>query len=120
MGTGEILIVDDNEVLQRTMRSVLETFGLRVRLASSGEEALAWLRSGGAPQAVITDHLMDGMTGLELLAHVGQLAPSAFQVLHTGLSSVEVSVRPGSALTVLAKPSPVALLRRLASVATSR
>ena len=117
MGTGEILIVDDNEVVQRTMQSVLRTYGFETRLASCGEEALAWLRAGGAPRAVITDHLMNGMSGLELLAHVETLAPTALQVLHTGLSTVEVSVRPGFALTVLAKPSPVALLRRLALAA---
>lgn len=114
MRSGVILVVDDNDLVLRTMGNVLKVHGIDTCLARSGEEALKWLELGGVPAAVITDHLMSGMSGLELLGRVGEIAPSALQVLHTGMPAVEVSVRPGFALTVLAKPGPIALLRRLA------
>lgn len=117
MRTGVILVVDDNDLVLRTMGNVLKVHGIDAHLARSGEEAIQWLESGGVPAAVIADHLMSGMSGLELLSRVGDLAPSAHQVLHTGLPIVEVPVRPGFALTVLAKPGPIALLKRLAVAA---
>jgi CheY-like chemotaxis protein len=120
MSSGVILVVDDDEIVLRTMGNMLKVLGVEARTAMSGEEALAWLEAGGAPAAVITDHLMSGMSGLELLGRAEVLAPSALQVLHTGLAVVEVTARPGFALTVLAKPAPMALLKRLLAAAVTR
>ncbi len=117
MSSGVILVVDDDEIVLRTMGNMLKVLGVEARTAKSGEEALAWLEAGGAPAAVITDHLMSGMSGLELLGRAEVLAPSA---LHTGLAVVEVTARPGFALTVLAKPAPMALLKRLLAAAVTR
>jgi DNA-binding NtrC family response regulator len=117
MRSGVILLVDDNDVLLRTMQAALRMSGIESHAVHSGEEALEWLKSGGEAAGVIADHWMNGMSGLELLTQLQALVPGAFRVLHTGQSSVEVSVPPGSALTVVAKPTPVALLRRLAMAA---
>lgn len=120
MNTGAILIVEDNELVRRTMRAVLESLGVQARVASTAEEALTMLHAGLRPLAVISDHQLDGMTGLELLSEVGALAPGTLQVLHTGYSTLEVTVRPGCALTVLSKPSPILHWRRLAAAALAK
>jgi len=115
-----VLLVDDDAALLRALQRALRGLGVRVHLASSGEEALAWVRAGGAPVAVITDQSMGGgMTGLELLAELEHLVPSAVRVLHTGEARVEVELRSGSALTLLAKPVDGPLLRRLVLAAVA-
>lgn len=76
-----ILLVDDQQLLRRGLRLLLETEdGLEVAAeASDGHEALAVLR-GTEVDVVLTDARMPGMDGVEL---VRQLA-----VLHPGLPAV--------------------------------
>lgn len=76
-------------------------------------------RAGGDPVAVITDQHMGGMSGLELLAQLEELLPTALKVLHTGEARVEVELRRGSALTLLAKPVDLPVLRRLVLAAVA-
>lgn len=118
MCSGEkatVLLVDDEAALLRALQRELRGLPVTLQVAQSGEEALAWLRAGGAPAAVITDQRMGGMTGLELLAEVEQLVPTALRVLHTGEGLLEVELRPGSLLAILGKPADPATLRRLVS-----
>ncbi len=76
-----ILLVDDQQLLRRGLRLLLETEdGLEVAAeAADGHEALAVLR-GTEVDVVLTDARMPGMDGVEL---VRQLA-----VLHPGLPAV--------------------------------
>ncbi|ROR55718.1 DNA-binding NarL/FixJ family response regulator [Luteococcus japonicus] len=78
---ARILLVDDQQLLRRGLRLLLETEdGLEVAAeAADGHEALAVLR-GTEVDVVLTDARMPGMDGVEL---VRQLA-----VLHPGLPAV--------------------------------
>jgi two-component system, OmpR family, response regulator MprA len=62
----EILVVDDERAVRESLRRALELEGYAVDLASDGEEALARLRRGPLPDAVILDILMPGVDGLEV------------------------------------------------------
>jgi PAS domain S-box-containing protein len=64
-----ILVVDDNEVNLEYMATILGNSGHRTDVASSGAEALAGL-SERAPDAVVLDIQMPGMSGIELGAKV--------------------------------------------------
>lgn len=61
-----LLLVDDDVVSRRVLASVLEEWGHSVIQASSSPEALALLNRGRDLHAVITDWMMEGMTGLDL------------------------------------------------------
>ena len=65
-----VLLVDDN-VVQLTMREmVLRKAAIDCHVATSAQSALALLRSGPGRNnigAVITDHLMPGMDGVEFV-----------------------------------------------------
>ena len=69
VGRGEtILVVEDNEVVRQTISAVLREAGYRVVEASSGGQALELSKELGDQLALlITDWVMPGMNGLELL-----------------------------------------------------
>lgn len=65
-GAGRrILVVDDSRVQRRILTSQLARAGYEVSEAASAEEALDLARQGGH-DLVISDWVMQGMTGLEL------------------------------------------------------
>ena len=69
-----ILIVEDEAALRKLVRRVLEDDGRRVLDAGNGHEALAVLeREGDRVDLMITDVVMPGMNGPELVAR----SPSA-------------------------------------------
>jgi CheY-like chemotaxis protein len=64
-----ILIVEDNEDFRGLVRAALEQEGFTVREACDGEEALARLgESGSSHCLMLTDLMMPGMTGWELVS----------------------------------------------------
>lgn len=66
-GTGIALLVDDEDLVRMSTAHMLSDLGYEVVEARSAEEALAMVRDGFAPDIVVTDHLMPGMTGAELV-----------------------------------------------------
>ena len=61
-----ILCVDDNEQSLSIRKLMLETRGYRVIVCTTGAEALEVFRRGGI-DLVLTDLMMPGITGLELI-----------------------------------------------------
>jgi len=66
MSAKRALIVDDSRSARVILGRMLETHGLQVDTAESGEQALDYLRSA-RPDVVFLDHLMPGMDGFEAL-----------------------------------------------------
>lgn len=71
------LIVDDNPVILRLCRAVLEDLGFRVLSAGSGEEALGILDADGDSVGLLLTDIRMGpdMDGLELGARVKESRP---------------------------------------------
>ena len=69
MHSNDILIVDDTWDCLLVLRLMLEQHGFAVRLAQSGEEALEKIQAR-APDVLMLDVMMPGMTGLEVLERV--------------------------------------------------
>ena len=65
-----VLAVDDDPVLLRASRAVLERAGYVVTTAGSGEEALSRIESLGLPNLALVDVQMPGMSGIELARQV--------------------------------------------------
>jgi two-component system NtrC family sensor kinase len=70
-----ILVVDDDHAVARTVARALEHHH-RVVVASGGREALNLLAEGERFDAVISDIMMPGMTGLDLRAELLRLYPA--------------------------------------------
>jgi two-component system nitrogen regulation response regulator NtrX len=73
-----VFIVDDEKNIRRTLRMVLEGEGFGVEEASSGEEALARLPDL-APEILLLDVQLPGISGHEVLEATAKLFPSGAQ-----------------------------------------
>jgi PAS domain S-box-containing protein len=69
-GAGTVLLVDDEALVRASTADMLADLGYAVIEAGSAEEALRLVREGLAPDLLVTDHLMPGMTGIELAREV--------------------------------------------------
>jgi CheY-like chemotaxis protein/anti-sigma regulatory factor (Ser/Thr protein kinase) len=86
-GSERVLFVDDERPLRLMAERALGRLGYRVTAVGNPKEALALLEAD--PQAfdvVITDEMMPGMRGTELLAAVRALRPSLPVILYSGFS----------------------------------
>src|SRR6516162_996207 len=64
----EVLIIDDDMVAREVMATVLTITGYTIHTAAQGEEALAQLDAGTcAPQVILMDTQMPGLTGTRLV-----------------------------------------------------
>lgn len=61
-----VLVAEDEADILDMLCAVLESEGAQVATAHDGGEALALLRSGFQPDAVVTDLMMPGTTGVDL------------------------------------------------------
>lgn len=66
-----ILVVDDDKAIRDSMSEFLQLSGYEPSMATSAEEALAFIQQR-ATDIIITDIMMDGMSGLELTRRVNQ------------------------------------------------
>ena len=111
---GIILCVDDDSTVLNALRSVLSSnFGseLEVEFAESGDEALeiaAELRSQGRELGlVISDFMMPGLRGDELLVRLHEESPNTVKILLTGqsdLSGVKRAINDANLYRFLEKP----------------
>lgn len=100
-GAGKVLLVDDEEMVRTSTADMLVELGYEVTEASSAEEALACVRDGLSPDLIVTDHLMPGMTGGELIRRLREDHPTLRALLVSGYAEVD-QVAPD--LPRLAKP----------------
>lgn len=88
---GRVLVVDDDEAIQRIFSRVLRAARYDVQSASTGVEALAIVERGGL-DALVADISMPGMTGIELLRRVRETTTSLPVILVTGSPAVETAM----------------------------
>jgi eukaryotic-like serine/threonine-protein kinase len=100
-----LLFVDDEERILTALRSVFR-LNYQVLTATNAAEALELLRRFH-PHVVVSDQRMPGMTGVELLRQVKDVAPSAVRLLLTGysdLAAIVGSVNEGEVFRFVSKP----------------
>ncbi len=65
-----ILIVEDNPVTVRVIDHILKKRGYDIIVVNSGEDALEQLQSNPQIELIMTDVMMPGMNGLELISEI--------------------------------------------------
>ncbi|HEY5710323.1 MAG TPA: ATP-binding protein [Allosphingosinicella sp.] len=101
--TGRILVVEDNEEVGEFAEQLLRELGHDVVRAETGEEALLALADGAPCDAVFTDVVMPGMSGLDLAARLAEVRPGLPVILTTGYSD-EIATSGAGGRPVILKP----------------
>jgi CheY-like chemotaxis protein len=100
--TGRILVVDDNEPVGALAEALMIELGHEVARAKTGLAALRLAKEGGF-DAVFTDVVMPGMSGIELADRLAEVLPGVPVVLTTGFSD-EIARSGTGGRPVLFKP----------------
>ncbi|HDH52887.1 MAG TPA: response regulator, partial [Nitrospirae bacterium] len=75
--TIQILIVDDEENILRSLKRLLTNEEFEILTAISGEEALKILRVNPDIALIVSDQRMPGLSGVEFLEQAKSLSPDA-------------------------------------------
>src|SRR5450432_123418 len=107
-----VLVIDDNAGSLELLESALAGPDIEILTASDPEQGLDLVASRH-PQIVLTDLLMPGMNGIEVLTRIMEIDPSTDVVLMTAHYSSETAVEAikKGASDYLNKPIPIGLVR---------
>lgn len=105
---SKILLVDDNDLVRRALSCLLVFEGFEVVECNSGRQACAAF-ANECPDLVITDLLMPGMSGVEVITEIRQLCSTGrFLVMTGGGGALDVDLprraREAGAAAVMKKP----------------
>jgi two-component system, NtrC family, response regulator HydG len=114
-----VLVVDDDEPLAVAVAESLERVGYDCVVATSGAEGLRLIEEQ-VFDIIITDLIMEGVGGLEVLSKAKRELPDAEVVILTGHSTIKTAVTAmqAGASTYLTKPLDINELRTLADKAS--
>ena len=84
---SRILVVEDDNFVRESMVQSLEAFGHAVTQAADGAAALREL-GRGRPDLIITDYLMPGITGAELMRRAREVFPGIPMIIATGYADM--------------------------------
>ncbi len=86
-GTETILVVDDEEVVARVSKEMLESLGYHVYLAGSGQEAFAvYMEKWRKIDLVILDMILPGISGGDTFDRLKDINPEVKVLLSSGYS----------------------------------
>jgi len=92
LSQGKILVVDDEVSIRRALRATLQSMGFDIAEASTGEAALALVRSDRY-DVVVLDVNMPGMGGIRACQEIRRLLPSLGILMVTVRDSEEDKVQ---------------------------
>jgi CheY-like chemotaxis protein len=118
-----VLVVDDDTVIADSLALILKANGHHAKAAHSAEEALEESVLL-APDVLISDVVMTGMSGIDLAIHISNTVPTCKIVLFSGqtqtLNLLEQAEARGYRFELLQKPvHPKVLLQLLSEYAAS-
>ena len=102
-----ILIVDDEPLCLEVIEKQLSFLGFNTLSASNGNDALKRVNSFGQIDILLTDIVMPGMNGIELISKFKKLCPKTKIILMTGynpLSTFGISEQSRENYPCLKKP----------------
>jgi two-component system, cell cycle response regulator len=101
----DILVVDDDPNISHVVESILSNDGYRVAVAGSGEEALE-LFDKGDYSLLISDIVMPGMNGIDLLKKIKQTSEDTQVIIMTSHAELKTAIEAlrSNAYDYLLKP----------------
>ncbi len=87
-----ILIVEDEETLRESIKRIFTKEGYAVETAESAEQGLELL-AAAAYDVIISDIILPGMDGIEMLGKVREQVPDQIVIIVTAYASLDTSVK---------------------------
>ncbi len=124
-----VLVVEDEESIRRFITLNLNAVGFQVGEAATGEDALGLLKTF-APQVVVLDIMLPGISGLEVCQKVRESLPNALVIMLTAkgqdtdkilgleIGADDYMVKPFNPLELIARIK--AILRRTTGLKDSK
>ena len=108
-----VLLIDDDELIQKSVSAQLRRLGHQITIASNGHEALMKLDAGLEVDLAILDITMPILDGAATLPHLRRLRPNLGVILATGKvdDAVHALTRTFRDVTLLPKPYSLGELR---------
>jgi DNA-binding NtrC family response regulator len=91
MPTFSIVAIDDEKLIRKSLKKVLEERGFRVALAANGEDGLASVKRH-LPDVVLLDLRLPDADGLDLLENIREMSPSSQVIVISAYGDVRSSV----------------------------
>jgi CheY-like chemotaxis protein len=116
---SKVLVADDEQVIANTLAIILNQAGFEAKAVYSGEKAIEALDTF-APDMLISDVIMTGMTGIQAAILTREKLPKCKILLFSGQAAtadlLEKARADGHEFEILAKPvHPTDLLAKLRS-----
>jgi two-component system cell cycle sensor histidine kinase/response regulator CckA len=107
-----ILMVDDDAETLVTVGAFLVNSGFVVEKAASGDEALRKIVANPSTNILVTDLIMPGMSGADLITHARRVRPTLKALVITGYPNADELAELPPHASILVKP-----FRRVALIA---
>ncbi len=91
MSKKSILLIDDEETILASLRYVLEDEGYDVHTANSGSKGLEIFKEK-KPDLIITDLMLNGLNGIDLLKRVKDAKPDIMVIIITGFGELNSAI----------------------------
>jgi len=116
--TGQILIIEDEASLRKTLARILQQAGFEVTTAESAEQGLDYLKTTKF-DLVFTDLRLPGIAGLDALKYIHKINPALPVVLFTAqpdINSAVEALRRGATDYLLKPLKPEIILERAKTI----
>ncbi len=113
--SSRALVVDDDTAVRTVLRRSIRKLNLDVHEAGTGDEGLRLLE-GGDYNLLLSDYMLPGIDGLELISRAREIKPDLPIILITGYATVDRAVKAMTvgADHVLEKPVEIPVLCEVA------
>lgn len=101
-----VLFVDDDQMILRLIERKMKNADFKCHFASSGQEALKWLRQFHI-DVMVTDIMMPDMNGLELASKAQDISPHTMRIILSGsaqVSAIVEAINEGHVYKYIVKP----------------
>lgn len=99
-----ILVVDDEQDIRSTVKTILETAGYNVVLAVSGDDCLKKLSGGTKPDLILMDIMMPGTPTREVVRKIKVFKIVYFSVVKKSDAEKEGMLRQKNIIGFIPKP----------------
>lgn len=113
-----VMLIDDNDLVREALKELLIEEGHDVLVVNNGQQAISKYRTA-KPDVIVTDILMPGMSGVELIQDLRRVAPALPILVISGGGATDQNLlqqaTEAGASATLAKPFTLARFTEILS-----